>query len=319
MNVRALAMTLGALVFAGAAAFLAYDWLDSQKVAQPQSPELTAERVLVAREAIPVGSFLDASHVRWQPWPADGLAPEYLVEGASETGQVIGAVARTPIAPGEPITTGKVVKPGGRGFLAAVLRPGMRAVTVPIDAASGIAGFVFPGDEVDLILTHLVEAEDNSGTEMRVHNASETIITGVRVLAVDQRTTMENGEAVVAKTATLEVTPKEAEAITLMREVGVLNLSLRSLAEPATDDSDGTRNVAVPNDRFARRSHTWDSDISAVIPRARRYEPAPAPTPVVAPEPVVAEPVLPPPPPDPRVTVIRGTTREEIVFRGPPS
>jgi pilus assembly protein CpaB len=129
------------------------------------------------------------------------------------------------------VTQGALVRPGERGFLAAALGPGMRAVTVGVSATSGVAGFVFPGDRVDIVLTHQV-AGGGSGDPLRV---SETIIRNVRVLATDQRINARDAEgnqvATAIATVTLEATPRIAERIAVAQSIGQLSLSLRSLAD----------------------------------------------------------------------------------------
>jgi pilus assembly protein CpaB len=146
-----------------------------------------------------------------------------------------GTVVRTAITAGQPITQGSLVKPGDRGFLAAALGPGMRAVTVPVSTQNSVAGFVFPGDRVDLVLTQSV----TGGGDGPPLKAAETVLRNLRVLATDQRTDNqvdENGKTVVKtfSTVTLEVTPKIADQIAVAQTVGTLSLSLRSLADDGT-------------------------------------------------------------------------------------
>jgi len=157
---------------------------------------------------------------------------------------------------GEPITDTRVVRPGERGFLAAVLTAGYRAITVNLTPSSGLAGLVFPGDRVDLVASFKVEYEGKSdGSTHLPHWASETVESNLRVLAVDQRVDDQNKEIVVAKTATLEVTPKQAEIIAIVAELGKFSLSLRSMAqedEPAPTDQELT-------------SYTWDSEAARML------------------------------------------------------
>lgn len=224
------------------------------RVAAPQT------RVLVAAANLSMGRFVRATDLVWQPWPESGIAATYIVEGKGTTDGFVGAVVRSPVATGEPITSARVVRPGDQGFLAAVLTPGHRAVSVQINATTGISGFVFPGDRVDLIMTHVLPRKqtDVSGEQ----RASETVLTDIRVIAIDQ-TTEEPGDAkaVVAKTATLEATPKQVEIIALVSEIGKLSLSLRSLA---VETPDGTP-TADAADGGQRRSYTRDSDVSPLL------------------------------------------------------
>lgn len=288
MRARTLILLAFAVFAAGGTFFLAQNWIAAQRGALTQASKQKAPRpqaavlVLVANQELSSGQFIKAKDLRWQPWPKKGLAESYFVKGGKrpkptkasatqknvaekQTGQrsgpgrgviddFVGAVVRSKIMPGEPITDGRVVRPGERGFLSAVLKPDMRAISVPINAITGISGFVFPGDKVDLLLTHTIK---QGGQKKSVRRATETVLTDIRVLAVDQRTDDIDGKPVVSKTATLEVTPKQAEMISVVSEMGRLSLSLRSLAE-----NDETSNL-VRN----RRTHTWDTEVSYLIPR----------------------------------------------------
>ena len=169
----------------------------------------------------------------------------------------IGSAVHRGVIKGEPLTETRVVKPGERGFLAAIVAPGHRAVSVPVNATTGVSGLFFPGDQVDVILTHSVKRGE---TERFV---SETILRDVRVLAVDQSVQDIEGEEKkeVAKTATLEVTPKQAEVIAMLSDLGKLSLSLRSIARP--DGEDDVLDLAQEN--VMSDSYTLDSDVSQVI------------------------------------------------------
>jgi pilus assembly protein CpaB len=149
--------------------------------------------------------------------------------------RLLGTVVRLPITAGQPVTQGQLVKPGDRGFLAAALGPGMRAVTVPVSAQTSVAGFVFPGDHIDLILTQAVSGND--GPPLKT---SETVVRNLRVLATDQRTGDQkdaNGNTVVQtfSTITVEATPRIAEQIAVAQTIGTLSLSLRSIADNASE------------------------------------------------------------------------------------
>jgi pilus assembly protein CpaB len=140
-------------------------------------------------------------------------------------------VGRSPITAGQPCTQGSLDVPNDRGFLAAALGPGMRAVTVPVSSTSGVAGFVFPGDRVDLVLTQEVTG-GGDGPALKV---SETIVRNLRVLATDQRIDSKDEEGkTVVKTfsmVTVEATPRLAEKIAVSQSLGTLSLSLRSIAD----------------------------------------------------------------------------------------
>jgi pilus assembly protein CpaB len=265
MRVRTLILFAVAILLAGGTAMLVRSWLAQQRTveaeAAPMPPPPAQKSVLVARSAIARGQILKPTDLAWQTWPDGGLDRAYIQKGAKTIEDIAGWVARDPLGPGEPITEGKVVAPGSRGFLAAVLRPGMRAVSVPVTATSGISGFVFPGDQVDILITHPVQASGGKG-EGVPHQASETVLHDVRVLAVDQKLDSKGGEAIVAHTATLEVTPKQSEVIAVASEMGKLSLSLRSLTTPP-----GEETVADSADNAGSGTFTLDSEVSRLLPK----------------------------------------------------
>ena len=157
MGLRRIIVLLIALVAAGGSAMYARSWIEGQQatiqaVAAP-APKEEIHEVLVADADLPAGTFVKPQHLRWQRWPTDDVPESYVLKGVRSDDEMIGAVVRRRIAMGEPLTDGAVVKPGERGFLAAVLEPGMRAVSVPVTPASANSGLIFPGDRVDLILT----------------------------------------------------------------------------------------------------------------------------------------------------------------------
>jgi pilus assembly protein CpaB len=194
------------------------------------APEVKGPKVLVAQRALPVGTIITADSISFQAWPKDMVQDAYFIDGEADMTKLLGTVVRYPVTAGQPLTQGALVAPGDRGFLAAALGPGMRAITIPVSAKTGVAGFVFPGDHVDLVLTQSVK-----GGEGAALKASETILKNLRVLATDQATSTETveGKSVVrtSSTVTLEVTPRIAEKVTVAETIGQLSLSLRSLAD----------------------------------------------------------------------------------------
>jgi pilus assembly protein CpaB len=271
MRPRVIVLTALSLTIAGAAAVMTNNWLQQQQGQATQATVAPAPvdvpketKILVAERALTAGTILKPEHLRWQAWPEDGLLDAYVVHGEETTGadasgqaSLIGAVVRAGMVDGEPITDRRVVRPGDRGFLAAMLASGHRALSVPVNAASGISGLIFPGDRVDVILSHTIQ-EDGAGANQR--KASETVLSDIRVLALDQRTDDVDGERVVAKTATLEVDPKEAEKLSLAQKLGDLSLSLRPIARDG-DPKEPTR-----------PTFTTDREISRVMsaPRNKR-------------------------------------------------
>lgn len=266
MSARALIFVVIALVMAGATAMFAHNWLSSERArstaqATP-APQQITKNVLVAATDMPAGSFVKAEHVRWQAWPEDAVNDTYMIEGIAKPEDVVGSVVRRGIVGGEPVTGGRIVRPGDRGFLAAVLQPGMRAVAIGVNPTSGIAGLVFPGDRVDIILTQTIPT---AGSEPRM--ASETVLENVRVLAIDQILNDQSGEPTLGKNATIEVTPKQAEVVAVVSDMGKLSLSLRSLARPATGEDALAPAETVENspEPWRGETYTWDSEASLVL------------------------------------------------------
>ena len=140
MGPRRIIVLLIAVIAAGGTAMYARSWIEGQQtiaaVAAPAPKEVEIHEVLVADLDLAAGTFVKPQHLRWQRWPTDDVPESYVLRGARTETDMIGAVVRSFIAAGEPITDGAVVKPGDRGFLAAVLNPGMRAVSVPITPTS---------------------------------------------------------------------------------------------------------------------------------------------------------------------------------------
>lgn len=262
MDLQRILIPVVALVIAGAAAFTARSWIEAKHhevtaIAAP-APEVHFKEVLVAAVELAPGSFISASSFRWQKWPDVDVPETYLVNGTNDPLELEGAVARRIIREGDPILTGAVVKPGDRGFLAAVLDPDMRAVSVPVDEASSNAGLILPGDHVDLILTQTLTQENGTG-----RHVSETVLRDVRVIAMGRSLegssgTLGDAAQRQARTTTLEVTPSEAEKVALVTEIGKLSLSLRSLATATPKPS--SQDVAQSD----VSTFTWDSDVSQV-------------------------------------------------------
>jgi pilus assembly protein CpaB len=236
MDVKKIVLLVGALLIAGVTAIMAKNMFSGASAPEAQATPQQAPQgpeVLVATRTLPVGTIIDAEAFRYQPWPQGLVQDAYFArgEGGTDPQSLIGTVVRSEITAGQPLTQGAIVRPGERGFLAAALGPGMRAVTVGVSATSGVAGFVFPGDRVDLVLTQEVEG-GGDGPPLR---ASETIVRNIRVLAVDQRLNSRdeagNQVAQTVSTITFEATPKIAEKIAVAQTIGQLSLSLRSLAD----------------------------------------------------------------------------------------
>ena len=237
---RARLAVLGVAIFAGAAAALMMSGGDPPPpvVVQGPPPKVDTTDVLVAAADLPMGQTLKTNDLRWQPWPStivpNGLIKRSDVPGALE--ETAGSMARSAFLSGEPIRRERLIKTDGSGFRSAVLPSGMRAVAISRDprGTTSAGGFVLPNDRVDLIRTYRDDESSRSGGgDVQL---SETILANIRVLAIGQNVQERNGEKVVTgETATLELTPGQAEVVTLAQKTGQLSLALRSLADANQD------------------------------------------------------------------------------------
>ncbi|GAA0733367.1 Flp pilus assembly protein CpaB [Sphingomonas japonica] len=250
MDGRKIILLVGALFVAAITAFMAHSLMRGSTAPAADAaaaPVPTGPEVMVATKALPVGTIIDATALKFQPWPEELIEGAYFLKKDNpDLAKLQGTVVRFAIPAGQPLTQGALVKPGDRGFLAAALGAGMRAVTVPVSTQSAVAGFVFPGDRIDLILTQSV-AGGGDGPPLKV---SETVLRNLRVLATDQKTDKgvdENGNTVVStySTVTVEATPRIAEKIAVAQTIGSLSLSLRSIADNASELEEAIANGTV--------------------------------------------------------------------------
>ncbi len=203
--------------------------------------------VLIAKGDIGIGQVVSAQDLQWQAWPAATTSPNFVRKSDRPDAieKLAGSVARSTFFAGEPIRDSKLVKiDGSSGYMAAALPAGMRAISTEISPETGAGGFILPGDHVDVILSKR-EKENERGNNPEA-NTSETILSNVRVLAIDQTVEEKNGQkVVVGKTATLEMRPRQAETLALARQLGTLSLSLRSIVDIGKtnepDDEDDKR------------------------------------------------------------------------------
>ncbi|WP_203291669.1 Flp pilus assembly protein CpaB [Maricaulis parjimensis] len=233
MNAVRIAILAAAAIAAIAVAFFvrqAMSGNEAPQVVQVQE-ERPAVRILAARNDLSIGARISASDLYWQAWPDEAVAPGYVVEGRGQgIEDFAGSVVRAPISQSEPITGRRLVQPGDAGFMAAVLTPGMRAVAVPISAETGAGGFILPNDRVDVIVSFEEASESRRGSGRNF--VARTIVENTRVLAIDQTYGDGEGEEVVlGETATLELTPEQARAVSLAVARGEVHLILRSLTD----------------------------------------------------------------------------------------
>jgi pilus assembly protein CpaB len=229
MNTKRLIVLGFALIAAVAAAFLVRGLAGggTSKAIAKLPPPVAMSDVLVASVALQPGQALSADQVRWEKWPSNAVDSTFITrEGVSSTDEAVkGTVVRAPLVAGQPITNTAIVHANAAGFMAAILNPGMRAVSITITADSGAGGFILPNDRIDLILSQKLSGNP---PQVRAH----TILSNVRVLAVDQTFKQDKDtKTVIGKTATLEMTPSEAELVARAQSQGSLSLSLRPLSE----------------------------------------------------------------------------------------
>jgi pilus assembly protein CpaB len=204
-----------------------------------ESEQLPAARILTAGRDLAVGERLVPGDLVWTEWPAGAVAPSYIVETASPDAAdtYAEAIVRSPMAAGEPFLPGKVVLAGDAGFMAAMLTPGMRAVSIPISVENGAGGFILPPDDrVDVLVTREVAPDQQNGPTAW---ATDTVLTNVRVLAIDQTSSADAGAStILGSSATLELTPQEAEILYQAYATGPISLSLRSIADAVRNNDD---------------------------------------------------------------------------------
>jgi pilus assembly protein CpaB len=193
-------------------------------------PAIATSDVLVASSNVDSGTALNAGMVRWQQWPKSSVDSSFITQETSPniSAIVAGTVVRAPLVAGQPLTTANIVHSDSAGVMAASLADGTRGVSIRISAETGAGGFILPNDRVDVIVTESMGEHD-----FHAH----TILTNVRILAVDQTYKQDKDQTVVGKTATLELTPKQAEQVERAQASGTISLSLRGLGDSGTASS----------------------------------------------------------------------------------
>ncbi|MCA8904738.1 MAG: Flp pilus assembly protein CpaB [Hyphomonas sp.] len=246
-----LIILVGAAAAAIAAAFLvrglAKPQTITETVVQPQTvvetQEVSETHVLVAKRDLVVGDLLSPDDFKWSPWPEKNLVSGYRTEedDPKAIDELSGSVVKIAMYEDEPILPQKLVMKGETGFMAALLTPGMRAISVEISTESASGGFILPDDRVDVILTYDMQVQTSEAMVERP--VTETILQNVRVLAIDQVFSQdENGSPTqIGNTATLEVKPSEAELIAHAQRLGTISLSLRPWSDALDTGSRGAR------------------------------------------------------------------------------
>jgi pilus assembly protein CpaB len=328
-----------ALSISGVTAFLLLRFIQQQTPEKIVEHEvIAAERVLVAKIPLRVGVVLKQDdHFEWRAWPKDGIAPGYVLESSGIASRFIGAAVIRDVVLGEPITANKVIRPGEQSMLSVLLTPGYRAATAPVNVQVGVAGFVSPGDRVDLILitgvdTIVPEARPRGEVEerRRLRQFGEVILADLRVLAIDQSVQNLGTGTRIGKAITFEVTPKQAEILAIARTIGELYLVLRSQSRPEQEapprEFPFTSELEILT---SIRANINEAYVASLFPREDPQDEATEPlttTPVVTvpPEPVpptrsgtsvpAAAPTEPEEPKFEEVTITRGAESETVRF-----
>jgi pilus assembly protein CpaB len=192
-------------------------------------------KVLVAAQNLPLGSRLTEAAFEWKNWPAEAVSEAFISNELRPNAntELLNSIVRTPIVLGEPINEAKLVKAGDSGVMAALLRPGMRAVTTRISVDTAAGGFIQPGDRVDIILTQTIQRNRNNNNQNGDQQTfvSDTVFENVHVLAIDQTfaTTAESGATKIGSTATFEMSQEDAELLQEAVAKGDLSLTLRGM------------------------------------------------------------------------------------------
>ena len=236
MRISAVLMIVVALVFGALAVFVAQSWLNSQNDARlrnaPAPVVVKTRTIVVATAPLRFGVELNAKNLREMPWP-DNAIPDGAfasIEAMLSAGK---RMVLTAIAENEPILASKITGPGQRATLSAVLTPGMKAVTVRVNDIEGVAGFVLPGDRVDILLTRTATSERGNNSS----SSSDVVLQNVRVLAIDQIADDRIDKPAVVKAVTLEVEIAEGQKLSLAASLGTLTLALRKAGDVAAQQS----------------------------------------------------------------------------------
>ena len=262
MRTSTIVMIGVAVLFGLLAVFVAQSWLNSQadmraRNLDAQKKPLTTRAIVVAAKPLRFGNELGAMSLREVPWPAEALPAGAFGKIAELTSAR--RVVLTAIEANEPVLASKITGSGQRATLSAVLGDGMKAVTIRVNDVEGVAGFVLPGDRVDVVLTR--QQDKNLA-------AADVVLQNVRVLAVDQIADERTEKPSIAKAVTVEVEVMAAQKLALAATVGTLSLALRKAGKSTPSN---TRRITVSD---LPKSTVTDNRFStvSVIRGAQRFE-----------------------------------------------
>jgi pilus assembly protein CpaB len=277
MFFRNVLLVLGVFCILGSVAF-GYLWFVSQGApppAQRETDAMPARRVaiLTASHPLQAGTLLQAEDIAWKEIGPEEVRPGNLVRGQVSEAEYLGASTRRDFVKAEPLVASELLKLNDRRFLAAVLKPGARAISISVDAAQSASGLILPGNHVDVILTQNLGEAAGEGKRKVV---AETILQNIRVIAVDQAINQQAkaqpgapplfGEMRVPKTVTLELTKRQAEMVFVALQLGQLQLSVRPFDEAPSAGNEREQPRYTPP--------TWGGDVSPAL--SQMALPAPA-------------------------------------------
>ena len=249
MRVLIVGIIVLAISVAGVSTYLIKRFSGEKNIQELEKEAKKSFKVLVAVKDIKIGAPITNEDLRWQAWAEEALNKDFITvdqetQEAEKKKEFVGAVARANFMKSEPIIPGKIFKREAAGFLSGMLGSGMRAVSVNVTPTSGASGFILPGDYVDVVLTHSKIREevkkrtkdDLTSPLLILSTATEVILKNIRVIAIGSLVgAVEKSTTAVGKTATLELTPKQAEIVTTAVSMGNLSLFLRSLERSADE------------------------------------------------------------------------------------
>ena len=217
-----------AFAAAGGAAYVAKNMTGIPKIRTVEVNTADTVKVLVASRNIRLGDSVSSKDLKWQDWPKQAAGSGYITKSRQPKAEssFSGAIARAPFLEGEPIKEQKLIKVSEGGVMAAILPSGMRAISTPIREETSAGGFILPNVRVDVIVSRRVQ------TARKEEHVSETVLRNVRILAIGQNIEIKDGKKIAnGKTATLELSPRQTETLTLAQSMGDISLALRSLSD----------------------------------------------------------------------------------------
>lgn len=259
MKLKDIIGLISALVLAVAVAFLTRYFLTKGEIVKKapvvQEQNLDITKILVAGRTLSAGDVIKPGDLIWLEWPKKAVQTNYITPNVINPQDLLGAIVLNHVSLKAPINLTDLAKAGDKGILAAIIAPGMHAISIDVTAQSASSGLIFPGDVVDIILSKSVTTSGGTGV------ISKTIVRNIKVLAIDVETASAREKPkVTPRVATLEVTEVQAETITAAAKDGTLSLSLRSLkkgsgtSEPADAEQTGEKEKNVVVIRGKERS-----------------------------------------------------------------